>query len=225
MEPQPSGLRLSVHYALPTAFPFVAKLGGDVIATVTLFLDSELGLPLDALYSDHADRLREAGRSLAEAGMLADRRGLLGRGIREQLRLMRPLFWKAIDLRVDNLLIAVNPKHVAFYERMLCFEVLGPRRTYSAVRGAPAVLLGLDLAALGPDNVNRPNVRHLFFREEDTAPPAPEWRMTLEELLYFYVERTGMLSRLSPRELEVVAAHYPDLDLAAVLPSSELAEV
>ncbi len=225
MQPQASGMRLGVHYALPTASPFVAKLNGEVIATVTLFLDSELGLPLDTLYADYADRMRDAGGALAEAGMLADRRGLLGRGIREQLRLMRPLFWKAIQRGVDDLLITVNPKHVAFYERMLCFEVVGPRRVYSAVRGAPAVLLRLDLATLDPDDVNRPNVRHLFFQEKDGVAPAPEWRMTTGELLYFFVERTDMLSRLSPRELRVVSAYHPDLDLAAVLPEAALTEV
>jgi hypothetical protein len=44
-----------------------------------------------------------------------------------------------------DLVIEVNPRHVAYYRRLMKFEVLGPERECPRVQGAPAVLLRADL--------------------------------------------------------------------------------
>ena len=46
----------------------------------------------------------------------------------------------------DDFVIEVNPRHVAYYRRLLGFEVAGSERPCPRVQGAPAVLLRLDLA-------------------------------------------------------------------------------
>jgi len=51
MDPHPSGLRLSNHNALASACVFVARSGHQVVETVTLIVDSALGLPMDEIYA------------------------------------------------------------------------------------------------------------------------------------------------------------------------------
>jgi len=54
----------------------------------------------------------------------------------------------------DDFLVEVNPRHVAYYRRLLLFEVLGPERPCPRVLGAPAVLLRVELA-MGEREVRR----------------------------------------------------------------------
>src|SRR6185503_13907745 len=44
-----------------------------------------------------------------------------------------------------DVVIEVNPRHVAYYQKLLLFEVCGPEKPCPRVNGAPAVLLRLDL--------------------------------------------------------------------------------
>ena len=46
-----------------------------------------------------------------------------------------------------DVFIEVNPRHVSFYRRALCFTVAGPERICPRV-GAPAVLLRMSVADL-----------------------------------------------------------------------------
>ena len=93
MQPDPAGIRLSIHYALPTTRTFVAVLGSDVIATISLFCDSPLGLPMDDLYEQELRALRRQGRCIGEVGMLADRRRSLSRSVPVFLALMKRVYW------------------------------------------------------------------------------------------------------------------------------------
>ncbi len=46
MSPHPSGFRLSVYYAMPSTRTFISVVDDEVIATVSLFCDSPLALPM-----------------------------------------------------------------------------------------------------------------------------------------------------------------------------------
>ena len=58
------------------------------------------------------------------------------------------------QLFIDDFVIEVNPRHVNYYRRLLCFEVLGQERPCPRVQGAPAVLLRVDLG-FGDQEVER----------------------------------------------------------------------
>jgi hypothetical protein len=140
-----SGRRLSAHNALPSTLVFVARGGARVVGTVTLVPDSPIGLPIDEIYAAEVAALRREDRRLAEVGALAVDRGQ-PLGLAVVLRLLRILVIHAAEIaRLDDLIVTVNPRHVAFYRRWLLFQALGPRRPYDRVNGAPAVALRLDL--------------------------------------------------------------------------------
>jgi hypothetical protein len=143
MKPAPSGHRVALHHALPTTDVFVARSAGRVLATATLIRDSVLELPADTLYGDELAPLRAAGRRVAEVSALAAAEGA-SRGV--VLRLVALVAVYAARLgRVDDLFVTVNPRHAAFYERVIGFRRVGEVQPYGAVNGAPAVALRLDL--------------------------------------------------------------------------------
>jgi hypothetical protein len=49
--------------------------------------------------------------------------------------------------RLDDVFVEVNPRHVGFYRRSLCFKVAGPETTCPRV-GAPSVLMRMKVADL-----------------------------------------------------------------------------
>jgi hypothetical protein len=143
IEPNPFGARILRQHSLSTTEVLVAKVGDDVFATASVIRDSALGFPLESVYRTEIEWLRAQDLQLAEVSCLADRRGQTSRSAVNDLM---AFIAQSAKLRgVDQLLIAVHPRHAKFYSKYLGFEVFGGLRDYDAVRGNPAVGLTLDL--------------------------------------------------------------------------------
>jgi hypothetical protein len=115
------------------------------VATVTLVYDSGAGLPCETLFKSELSALRREGRRLVEVSRLAmdsarqPPRALL-------VRLFNILYIHARLVRSHtDLLVEVVPRHVAYYQRLLEFEPLGPARKWPRGRDVMATLLRLDL--------------------------------------------------------------------------------
>jgi len=119
-----------------------AETGGVLVGTMSLCLDRAGLLPADANFRTELDGLRRDGRRLAEPSRLAIDRGV-SKHVFAALIHSSYLYARNIAGFTDYV-IEVNPRHVAFYERMLGFVQFGAERSCSRV-GAPAVLLRLPL--------------------------------------------------------------------------------
>jgi hypothetical protein len=195
VEPTAAGIRFGAHNLLPETRTFVATLGAEVVATVTLVFDSPLGLPMDSVYGAELDRLRDAGRKLVEVTMLADRRASGPRTLPVVLKLTKILFDYARERNPsDDLVIAVHPRHEAFYSRLLYFEPLGPLRTYAAVRDNPAVALRLDLRGIEQRCAHDERIRRLYFSA--TTPGE-----IFDDALHLTADDARYLSALDPQVL------------------------
>ena len=120
---------------------FLASDHNAAIGTLTIGLDSSVGLKVDELFPDEVDRFRDAGLRICEFTKLAmDRRArsprLVGIDVSCGVHLC------ASCQAVAHLLIEVNPRHVRYYETMLGFDVIAAARHNPRVN-APAVLLSL----------------------------------------------------------------------------------
>lgn len=114
---------------------------GQTIGTLTLSVDSAFGLQADDLYRDEIDQLRQQGRKVCELTRLAvDNRS-------HSMELLASLFHLlhliGCQLGVSDAVIEVNPRHVAFYKRLLGFQQIGERRQCARV-DAPAVLMHVE---------------------------------------------------------------------------------
>jgi hypothetical protein len=128
---------------------------GREAGTVSLVFDGPEGLPSDEIYRSELDDLRAKGRRLVEVTRLAIHdRHAKSKGLLVQLFNFISIY--ARRLRHDtDFVVSVNPRHTAFYRRLLAFKVAGPERPCPRVQNAPAVLLSLDLSIGHPENRER----------------------------------------------------------------------
>jgi len=123
-----------------------ASRAGRVIGTLTICRDSLSGIPADALYKDEIDCYRGHGVSVFELIRFA-----IDPSQRSK-ELLGALFYHAyvhagICGGLTDAFIEVNPRHVAFYKRLLRFEQIGEQKICTRVN-APAVLLHREVASV-----------------------------------------------------------------------------
>jgi hypothetical protein len=128
----------------PNRITLTATDKGDVVGTLTLGIDSSIGLMADQIFKEELDAHRQRGARLCEFTKLA-----FDPAVRSKISLAN-LFHLAVIYARDihqctDIVIEVNPRHRRFYEYMLGFERQGELKINPRVN-APAYLLrvGLD---------------------------------------------------------------------------------
>jgi hypothetical protein len=148
-QPNDAGMRVTPYHLLPTTTIFIATLdsgpeAGTVFSTVSLVIDGAFGLPLERVYDTEVHRRRNEGLRLAEVSCLADRRLDLRRFFPVFVALNRWMIQFAQAQAVDQVLVAVHPKHARFYTRNLGFEAIGGLTSYPTANNRPAVALSFN---------------------------------------------------------------------------------
>lgn len=207
MKPHPSRRRIGLHQALPFNKIFVAQVATSVTGTVTLIEDSTIGLPMDEIYREELAAVREEARRIAEVSALAMDPHTRAQGMGIVMRLLRMLLLYAAEVaRLDDLFLAVNPRHVEFYEKFFNCRPFATLKQYGKVNGAPAVALRLDLHF----------VRDLITETQTAGVPAcerheflygmqnyrdvmlqlrqdlPQARLTPDQFEYFFAEHEAL---------------------------------
>ena len=143
------GMRVTPYQVLPTSQIFVGLLRDEVVSTVSLIWDGDLGLPMETMFAQEVNELRAAGERVAEVSCLADRRQDGRRFIGTFKCLTRLMAQFARYEGIQSLLITVNPRHVRFYRNYLGFVPIS-RRIASCphVQDRPAVALRLEFARI-----------------------------------------------------------------------------
>ena len=234
MQPDPSGMRVTVYHALPTTSTLLCRYGDRVVGTVSLVRESAMGFPLQRIFDIAA--IREAGGNIAEVSALAiDRRfrSASGRILLPLLKFMYEYATRQFDTR--HLVIAVNPRHIGFYEAILCFRRLkqNPVAHYDFVNGAPAVGAHLDLRAALTSFRKRysglPPEKNLYRYFTDTFLSNIHWPLkrfytTTDPIMvptlmdHFFNQRTRTFERLRLRELMLLHSIYDLPEFKSVLP-------
>jgi hypothetical protein len=112
-----------------------------VIGTMSVGFDGPDGLLVEDLFPDEVGALRGSGSRICEFTKLAMDPELSSKQVLASLFHVAYIYAHRIR-EFDCLMIEVNPRHVAYYRKMLGFEVLGSERMNHRVN-APAVLLCL----------------------------------------------------------------------------------
>ncbi len=135
---------VDVGSCTPNVITLVASANDRLFGTLSVGVDSPQGLLADQLYREEIDTYRHEGRLVGEFSKLAVDPEL---GSKEVLASLFHLAYIQLGpiLGVTDAFIEVNPRHAAFYRRMLGFEQIGPTRTCKRVN-APATLLHLDMS-------------------------------------------------------------------------------
>lgn len=182
------------HATQPDTVVVTGRIREQVVSTLSAYMDGPKGLPLDVMYPDELQALRNAGRRIVEFGLFADRRRNMKRSIGALLDLMRYVCYFGVTRGATDGVIGVHPRHVAFYERLLAFERIGEVRQYATMNDAEVVLLRLDWYAMVDQAYIPPGLRYWLdhpltpdvyldrpiFREDELAD-SPELTAYLQE--------------------------------------------
>lgn len=235
MKPDPSGMRVTMYHALPTTTTLLAKYDGRVVGTLSLIRENTLGFPMQKIFN--IKKIQLAGGNIAEISALAVHARFQAMGGIVLFPLIKMLHEYAVrffDTR--HLVIAVNPRHIGFYESILFFRRLkkNPVKNYDFVNGAPAVGAHLDLHTFeeslkknfGKKEPSK-NLYQYFFKLVMPNVIWPDKRffttndpvMTPELLDYFFNQKTQVFANLSNHEKAMLHTIYDLPAYQAVLPT------
>jgi hypothetical protein len=159
----------SDHKTCPERITLATYKGDEVIGTITVGFDTGAGLLVDELYKPEIDSLRQQGLRVCEFTKLAiDHKGASKRmiaGLFHVAYIYAVKIWDYTDIVIE-----VNPSHVAFYQRMLGFQPLGVERICPRV-GAPALLLRLDAAGYATNMIEKFGGHPELSKQERTLYP------------------------------------------------------
>ena len=210
--PHPSGVRLSPFNAFPGTVTFISMLQGQAVATVTLVPDTPVGLPMDEIYHEEAQALRDEGRRITEVTMLADRRRELRRALPMLLEMMKCVFdYATLVLGANDICITINPRHEDYYERWLLFRPLGGLKEYPSVRNNPALAKRLDLDTARAECEGKPDlIAHFFTDRTPVELLESAYRMTPDDLRYFFTELTDLFRTAPAGVIRCLEGCYPE---------------
>lgn len=230
LRPNAQQMKLCLHHALPTTVTFLALHGhGRVIGTLSIIEDSPLGLPMDEVYKSELDRLRRAGRHLAEVSMLALNTEMFGRGVFTMfhakkllltLRLFKTMFdYLRSSTAVDDLVACFNPKHQILYD-FLQLKPLGGLKRYHGANGNPAVARHLNIAETQLRAKSHAAYHFFYGRAPSPAVFAKKLLLSAADLRALFVVQTASFASASPTELAHIKRCYPNYDFQSILQPS-----
>lgn len=167
----------------PNRITLAASHHGSVIGTVTLGIDSEMGILADEVFKDHIDPLREQGAKICEITKLA-----FDHAVRSKMAmaaLFHTLFIYGYHIhRCTHAFIEVNPRHRGFYEHMLGFQRMAELRENPRVK-APAYLMSIPLEKMAEQ-----------IRQHGGTSDNPAAGRSLYPYFFSAREEEGILNRL-----------------------------
>lgn len=127
----------------PNRITLTAQDKGEVVGTLTIGIDSAIGLKADEIFKPELDAHRARGAKLCEFTKLAFDPTVRSKESLANLFHLAVLYARDI-YHCTDIMIEVNPRHRRFYEHMLGFLREGEMRNNPRV-DAPAYLLRVNL--------------------------------------------------------------------------------
>lgn len=231
------GIRFTKYHLLPTTRVLVAiyrpelddenpdyealKRPGTIVGTLTVVLDSPMGLPMEEICGEKVEELRESGRRLAEVTSLAIDPEYRNHNV--AMYLYKLMFQFVMHKNMTDVACSVTKKHLSFYRRMLLFKPIGQIKKYAAANQLETQchLLNICNAERKAESVY--HSRHFdadlftfFFKDN---PSANRFKgegkpMSAQQLEYFLTERTGFVRNLDDTTKKILRTEYEKAAIA-----------
>lgn len=222
----PSRLRVTKYNALPTTVTLIIKdrTKDLVVATMSIIVDTKLGLPLESLWEIH--KLRSKFSRIAEISALAIHEDYRSQRGKLLLPLCKYMFEVCSSyLNLDGIVIAIHPNAKLFYRGLFLFEYISKKiMTYDFVEGAKAVGLFLNVTDIQQrafktfrKKPNKYNIFHYVFEHkfsDNFVYPEKKFnQMTLKPLSpyildYFFNIKTNTFSSMDTEDLKFLKKLY-----------------
>jgi hypothetical protein len=229
IHPDPTGVRVRPHEALPETATFIARAEQDLVGVTSVVIDTpELGLPTDHAFQAEVDSIRGPGRRICEGTNWLVSNSHRNSAVLTEL--MRASFAHAMEVGCTDFLGTVSPGHAKFYE-LLGFEILGSQRSYSAEIYDPVVLVRLDLTGLdarfegvtaGFEDVES-FLKHYYIEDNPYHRHVAAWRIQNDRLFadrtllsVLFVRESNFLPRCTPEQLAAIGKYWQQVPLAEI---------
>ncbi len=232
-KPKPHGMLYSIYSLLPQTVHIIAKSYLSVISNLSVIPDTpEFGLPMDVIYRPELDAMRGQSKNIVELSALATPREHRWKNMFHYL--VQVMYWYCVYKGVDEVCIAINPRHVRYYKGLFPFQELGPVRHYPRV-DAPAIALQAPvlesmqhMLQLCRELEFETPLYSYFYRMTGQAPRndtpflEPEALNVVakpivndaETIGHLIQTDPGVLEGLSHKQLQVLNTWYPGLNLS-----------
>ncbi len=147
-----NGLYVPPQAFLPASALLVARREDTVIGTLSVYADSEIGLPIDKVHPVEVDRMRSRVSRVAEVGGLAVAEEDRSFGVTLMLYYAMFKWCRLHDF--GGLIASTHPSAKRVYQSAFLFEILGPECPHPRWRSAPSIPLGLDIVT-APDRARK----------------------------------------------------------------------
>lgn len=134
---------VSAQSCVPGSAIFVAKQDKAIVGTISFYMDSAMGLPMDEVYGEEVDSMRERYARIAEVGSLAVLEGHRDLGV--IILLYQAAFRWAVATGTQCVVACVRPSTRRAYSQMLLFEVLGESKRLPRFLGTRSIPIALDI--------------------------------------------------------------------------------
>ncbi|MBX7232240.1 MAG: PilZ domain-containing protein [Bdellovibrionales bacterium] len=220
-------IRVTKYNALPSTTLLIVKEGNEVIATMSVVVDSQLGLPIEELWD--ITELRKKGTRLAEVSTLTIKKEWRS----QRGKLLFPLckyMWEYSYrfLGVDILIAVTHPRVAHFYTDILLFKEIKSQeklvKKYASVEGALAKAQYLQLGEntynewkrIYQNTPHEKNIYHFFVKTNFVNFKFPEKNnfiygmsfMTPAQLEHFFLNQCNVLDDLSESDRLALANLY-----------------
>lgn len=223
MAPDESGLRCNFFTFLPSTTTVIAKMGEEVVGTLSLIKDSSAGLPSDKDFREENDLLRSDNHKLVEVSSLAIDPKYRKKSHTVSLFLMKYLqHYCTHFMGCTTVTCVVHPRAQDFYAVFWGFKANKKIIKYKFVNDA----LGLHVYGNVTDEVLK-KLSHLFPAEENRNPinflfkietflsfPKRKIQSHLDPIFtpallkYFMSEKTKVVHLLSRSQLLTIYSAY-----------------
>lgn len=198
-----------------------------VVATLTVVIDSVLGLPLEENYPEKIREFRNKNRICAEIISLG-----LDENVKHSNEILVELFKYSVLVskavyNASDFLIMIKPRHAVFYIRRLLFEAIGPEINCKKINYKPVMLYHLDLSNVKDqtkiENKSGRNNNGEMYKDFEVALRNEKWmsavkntvldsEMSISEIEYFFMQQKELLSTLEPSMILKIARFYKSKD-------------
>lgn len=196
------------------------------VFTVTLILDSPMGLPSDKSFSVENNQFRDSNKKHVEVSALAVHRDYRKSSHHSQLSLFMMVYiFKLCSefLNVDRLIAVVHPHAYPFYSAMFNFKQSGRPVRYNFANNALGIHLSMDLGEsnqyIFENFARRPSQNNLYemiFEKEygffnfpnDGRRFRTYPKMDRYNLKYFFEEKTRLFFELSVQDFLFIKKTY-----------------
>jgi hypothetical protein len=142
IKPSPTGRRTNEYTEQDSNLVFLGYQNERLVMSLTVFMDTDLGLPGDQIFSHEINQFRRRQRKIVEAGSMAT--------LMPSTRIFHTFQDTAILYLKRNgfndIFILVHPRYERAYNRILRFHFLAGPKFYPAVNNKAAIIMHLDLA-------------------------------------------------------------------------------